>query len=170
MTASLHNQPVDWQGTRYRSILPASASGGEISIFESLSPPRSGPPRHVHAREDETFHVLSGEVTFWLEGALTSLGPGGAIHVPRGVEHAFLVTAELPAHAHLNLIGWSTLGLFGIYYHLVPYAGETLLARIHFAVATGGVLLNRAGHRDGPAGFGRGPCKGRLGALRRLGL
>lgn len=46
-----------------------------------------------------------------------------------------------PAHAHLNLIGWVTMALFGIYYHLVPRAGEHVLAKAHFAVATAGVLL-----------------------------
>ncbi|MFC3166375.1 hypothetical protein [Ciceribacter thiooxidans] len=45
------------------------------------------------------------------------------------------------AHAHLNLVGWVTLALFGIYYHLVPRAGEHLLAKLHFAVATVGVVL-----------------------------
>ncbi len=45
-----------------------------------------------------------------------------------------------PAHAHLNLIGWVTLALFGIYYHLVPSATGRL-ATLHFAVSTIGVLL-----------------------------
>lgn len=45
-----------------------------------------------------------------------------------------------PAHAHLNLVGWVTMALFGVYYHLVPRAGEHWLAKVHFAVATAGVL------------------------------
>ncbi|MBD1547746.1 hypothetical protein [Roseibium aggregatum] len=44
--------------------------------------------------------------------------------------------ALAPAHAHLNLLGWVTMALFGIYYHLVPKAAQGLLARIHFVVAT----------------------------------
>ena len=28
--------------------------------------------------------------------------------------------AAFPAHAHLNLLGWVSLFLFGIYYHLRP--------------------------------------------------
>jgi cbb3-type cytochrome oxidase subunit 1 len=46
-----------------------------------------------------------------------------------------------PAHAHLNLVGWVTMGLFGIYYHLVPESGARRLAKIHFAVATLGLVL-----------------------------
>ncbi len=46
-----------------------------------------------------------------------------------------------PAHAHLNLIGWVTMALFGIYYHLVPEAGEKTLAKVHFAIATAGLIV-----------------------------
>ena len=46
-----------------------------------------------------------------------------------------------PAHAHLNLVGWVTMALFGIYYHMVPESGATRLAKIHFAVATLGLLI-----------------------------
>ena len=44
------------------------------------------------------------------------------------------------AHAHLNLIGWVTMGLFGFYYHLVPAAAARPLAKVHYGVATLGVL------------------------------
>ncbi|MEC7764639.1 MAG: hypothetical protein VX874_22235 [Pseudomonadota bacterium] len=45
------------------------------------------------------------------------------------------------AHAHLNLVGWASLGLFGLYYHGVPGAAEKGLARIHYVVALAGVVL-----------------------------
>lgn len=44
------------------------------------------------------------------------------------------------AHAHLNLVGWASLGLFGIFYHMVPAAAERPLARVHFIVAVAGVV------------------------------
>lgn len=37
-----------------------------------------------------------------------------------------------PVHAHLLLLGWATLALAGIVYHLYPAASTTLLARVHF--------------------------------------
>lgn len=46
-----------------------------------------------------------------------------------------------PAHAHLNLVGWVTLALFGIYYTLTPAAAASGLARLHLAVAALGVVL-----------------------------
>ena len=45
------------------------------------------------------------------------------------------------AHAHLNLVGWVTMGLFGLYYHVVPAAAARGLARIHYVVALAGVVL-----------------------------
>jgi len=45
------------------------------------------------------------------------------------------------AHAHLNLVGWVTLGLFGLYYHAVPSAAQTSLATVHFILAVSGVVL-----------------------------
>lgn len=46
-----------------------------------------------------------------------------------------------PAHAHLNLIGWVSMSLFGFYYHLVPAAAANVLAKVHYALATLGVIL-----------------------------
>ena len=45
------------------------------------------------------------------------------------------------AHAHLNLVGWVTMALFGIYYHLTPQAAATMLARVHYVVALAGLVL-----------------------------
>jgi hypothetical protein len=45
------------------------------------------------------------------------------------------------AHAHLNLVGWVTMGLFGIYYAVTPIAAGSRLATIHFGVALAGVVL-----------------------------
>ena len=45
-----------------------------------------------------------------------------------------------PAHAHLNLVGWTTMGLFGLYYTVTPQAADALLAKVHLAFAVLGVL------------------------------
>ncbi|MDQ2090982.1 hypothetical protein [Marimonas arenosa] len=45
------------------------------------------------------------------------------------------------AHAHLNLVGWATMALFGIYYHLTPAASEAALAKIHYGVALAGLVI-----------------------------
>jgi cbb3-type cytochrome oxidase subunit 1 len=39
---------------------------------------------------------------------------------------------QVPVHAHLNLLGWVSMALFGLIYHAWPVAGETKLATWHF--------------------------------------
>ncbi len=42
--------------------------------------------------------------------------------------------AMAPAHAHLNLIGFVIMSIFGTYYALVPAAAAKALAKIHYAL------------------------------------
>ena len=35
-------------------------------------------------------------------------------------------------HAHINLLGWVSMALFGLIYHYYPQAGHTGLAKTHF--------------------------------------
>jgi len=78
---------------------------------------------------------------FFLSGALCALiGMGWGIKMSMSHDHLLS-----PAHAHLNLVGWVTLALFGTFYHLVPSAAETLLAKIHLALAVAGVVIMAPG-------------------------
>ena len=66
---------IDWLGVHYRTIMPPVESGGEMSILDTVSPPGSGPPRHIHHDTDETFALLSGDAEFWLAGKRLTRGP-----------------------------------------------------------------------------------------------
>lgn len=39
---------------------------------------------------------------------------------------------QMPTHAHLNLLGWVTMGLFGLTYRSWPVLETTRIAPIHF--------------------------------------
>jgi cbb3-type cytochrome oxidase subunit 1 len=39
---------------------------------------------------------------------------------------------QVPVHAHLNLLGWVSMALFGLIYQAHPGAGQTKLATWHF--------------------------------------
>ncbi|MDW6022966.1 hypothetical protein SAZ10_14480 [Mesorhizobium sp. BAC0120] len=64
--------------------------------------------------------------------------------------------SAMPAHAHLNLLGWVSLFLFGIFYHLHPAIDRTGLARgqaytwiVGTVILTIGVGLVHTGHEVG---------------------
>lgn len=46
-----------------------------------------------------------------------------------------------PVHSHVDLIGWVSMALFGFYYHNVPEAAASRLARLQFWVSTIGMVL-----------------------------
>ena len=69
-------------------VSPAD-SHGALAFFHLLAPPMTGPPRHVHSREDELFHVLEGEIVFDLDGERHTVGSGGTVYLRRGVVHAY---------------------------------------------------------------------------------
>ena len=64
-------------------------TGGAYALFEFLIPPQSGSPPHIHHREDETFYVLEGELTFHIEDLKIVVPSGGFVHAPKGIPHSF---------------------------------------------------------------------------------
>ena len=64
-----------------------------------------------------------------LKIAVVYLVIGGSLGLAMGIAQKF---ALAPVHAHLLLLGWASLALAGVVYHLYPAASSTRLARIHF--------------------------------------
>jgi len=55
------------------------------------------------------------------------VGVGLGLYMAASKDHSMF-----PLHAHLNLLGWVTLALFGLFYRFVPAAAATRLAKLHF--------------------------------------
>lgn len=54
---------------------------------------------------------------------------GVALGLYMGITHDHTLA---PVHVHLNLLGWVSLGVFGLFYRVVPEAAQTRLARVQF--------------------------------------
>lgn len=80
-----------------RTMLSGDATGGALSLVEERGRRGCMTPRHVHAREAETFVVLDGALEGWCEGDLRLVEAGSLLHLPAGREHAFRV-ASATAH------------------------------------------------------------------------
>lgn len=64
-----------------------------------------------------------------LKIAVVYLVVGASLGLAMGISQKFVLA---PVHAHLLLLGWASLALAGLVYHLYPAASTTRLARIHF--------------------------------------
>ncbi len=73
-------------------------------------------------------------VVYLVIGALLGLG--------MGITQSF---ALAPVHAHLLLLGWASLALAGVVYHLYPAASATRLARFHFWMHNAGLPVFMVG-------------------------
>ena len=88
-----------------------------MSVVRVDTPPGSGPPAHVHHRDDELFIVLSGKYRFWLQGQpVVDAVAGDVIFMPKGVAHQYRNVGET-AGRH--------------YFVTVPGGLDALFAEIH---------------------------------------
>jgi hypothetical protein len=47
----------------------------------------------------------------------------------------------MPVHAHVNLVGWASLALFGLVYRAYPSLGARRLAKLHLLLAASAAVL-----------------------------
>ena len=67
--------------------------------FETLDPPGSFVPPHVHPTQDEFIYVLEGLFDLRLGDARVQARPGDLVRMPRGVPHAYYNNQDRPARA-----------------------------------------------------------------------
>ena len=75
-------------------LLDAEQTGGRQTMWLEITPPQGGPPLHFHINDDETFHVLEGQMAFFQNSKWYEVGPGGSAFVPRGQMHTFKNVGE----------------------------------------------------------------------------
>ena len=63
---------------------------------------------------------------------------GVSLGIAMGIAHDFLYA---PVHAHLNLVGWVSLALFGLTYRAYPALASSWIAPVHFGFAAVGALV-----------------------------
>ena len=76
--------------------------------------------------------------TFFVLTAAACLIGGVAMGIFMGIAHDFQLA---PVHAHLNLLGWASLALFGLVYKAWPALAQSRIALAHFALAAPSALV-----------------------------
>jgi quercetin dioxygenase-like cupin family protein len=108
-------------GDRYTVKAAGEDTGGAYALIEALVPPGSGPPPHVHHREDEAFYVLEGELRFHVDGRDITAGAGAWVTLARGSLHHFKNVGDRPARM---LIVVTPSGLERFFLELGRAAGD----------------------------------------------
>ncbi len=83
-----------WKSGRISVKTTGTETGGAFAQVETDDPLGGAPPVHIHHNEEETFYVLDGEVSVFVDGHEERLATGDYAFVPRGVPHAYLVRSE----------------------------------------------------------------------------
>jgi mannose-6-phosphate isomerase-like protein (cupin superfamily) len=86
--------PYQPQVGRYTTKIGAQQTHGRL--FQLLCRDRraGAPPLHVHRREDETFYVIAGEMTFFVGDQRIEATAGDFVYAPKDVPHSFLVESD----------------------------------------------------------------------------
>jgi quercetin dioxygenase-like cupin family protein len=84
-------------GDVYRFLATGEETNGKYAAFEAIVPPGGGPPPHVHSREDESFYVIDGEITFTINDQKTVATAGMFAQASIGVTHSFKNESNKPA-------------------------------------------------------------------------
>ncbi len=70
------------------------------------------------------------------------VGLGVSLGYWMGMSHDFTVS---PVHAHINLLGWVSMFLYGLFYRAFPDAAQGWLPRAHLALAIIGLPVMMVG-------------------------
>lgn len=99
MATSTHEEIVVGDH-RIRFLLEGNQTGGSVAMFEfAVSAGSRIAAAHSHDGYEETVYGLEGTLTWTVDGEAHEVGPGEALHIPRGTVHAFTNNGDADAKA-----------------------------------------------------------------------
>lgn len=76
-------------GDLYTFKVTGEKTNGAFTVIDQVIQPQSGPPPHIHHREDESFYVVEGRFSFLCGGKQSVLEAGSFVYIPKGTMHTF---------------------------------------------------------------------------------
>ena len=77
----------DWENDHTFVKVSSRDSGGGYTLMEDNLKAHFYLGLHRHRTHAETFYILDGSVTFYVDGDWHVAGPGTTLHIPPGVPH-----------------------------------------------------------------------------------
>jgi quercetin dioxygenase-like cupin family protein len=90
-------------GDVYRFLATGDETDGRYAMFEAVVSPGGGPPPHIHSREEESFYVLEGEITFQVGDQRIVATAGTFANMPVGSLHSFKNYLDKPARMIISV-------------------------------------------------------------------
>jgi quercetin dioxygenase-like cupin family protein len=90
-------------GDVYRFLATGDETDGKYAMWEALVPPEGGPPPHIHSREEESFYILEGEITFQVGQERIVAKAGTFANMPVGSLHSFKNESDRPARMIISI-------------------------------------------------------------------
>ena len=88
------DRSVWYNGWLMTFLATGEETQGQFALIEAVGRRGDVPPPHIHHREEETFYVLEGEMTFSVGGQTIKATPGTMVCQPRDVWHSFVIDSE----------------------------------------------------------------------------
>jgi quercetin dioxygenase-like cupin family protein len=88
---------VAWNVLGHRYFLKAESVS--CFCFETLDPPGTFVPLHVHPKQDEFIYMLEGTFDLQLGQDKVKARPGDLVRMPRGIPHAYYNNTDRPTRA-----------------------------------------------------------------------
>ncbi len=93
-----------------RPVIEGGDTGGDLAIHEfTVAAGARVPVAHSHDAYEETIYGVTGVLSWTLGGEPVEVGPGGVLHIPRGVVHHF----DNPHAADATQLAIVTPGILG---------------------------------------------------------
>ncbi len=92
---SLDGVVWDVMGQTYKPVQLSEAS----FAFETLFPPGTFVPPHVHPDQDEFIRVLDGGFALWIDGDELTAAAGDLVRLPMGSKHGIFQRGTAPTRA-----------------------------------------------------------------------
>jgi hypothetical protein len=95
---------VEKQGESITFPTAPDSAAPRLDLEVTLAPGASGPPPHMHTRQSESFHVVSGAMIVKVDGKEHRLKTGESLMVMQGQAHSFAnASASDPLHFRVAL-------------------------------------------------------------------
>jgi len=106
-------------GFPMKILVSGTDTGGTSALLDIKIPTNSGPPAHIHSREDEVYLIKSGTFRFLMDGVCLQAEPGATVFMPKGHFHTFKNISKQAGEQLMFVYPQVSSNSFGRYTNLV---------------------------------------------------